>query len=551
MLIKKFFSKVTCFENDKINLQHVKKNTFFSAFKSIGALLITSSFILAPTVAYSGENKPNIIFIMSDDQGYGDVSSFNPNSKIKTPGIDRLAQEGMIFTDAHSASAVCTPTRYGVLTGRYPWRTHLQKGVLSSKSEVLPDGTLSVGDEPLIDEKTLTVAQFLKDQGYDTAMTGKWHLGFKYLLPKGTEIDKSRGKFYDAVPVGTKIVGGPIERGFDKYWGFHHARQMGTWIEQDEVTYNLKHPDEMLNRITEKAVDYLSDSARKKKPFFLYVPLSAPHTPIVPSKKWQGKSGISPYADFVMETDNSVERILNAIDNAKLTENTIVIFTTDNGTSASANIEELLAAGHNPSADLRGLKADLWEGGHRVPYVVRWPDNVKAGSTYNNTVVHNSLLATSADILNVALPNNMGVDSFSILPALKGSSEKTHPVVISTSVSGHFSIRVGDWKLAACKGSCGWSSGGDNSTEMQLYNMKTDRAETTNLYNQKPEIVAQLKKQLEQAVNDGYSVDGKTGSNDVAVEIYKTSKVKNKKAKGKKNKSKKNKNKNKNKKNKA
>ena len=263
----------------------------------------------------------------------------------------------------------------------------------------------------------------------------------------------------------------------------------------------------------------------------MYVPLSAPHSPVVPSKKWVGKSGINAYADFVMEVDNSVERILKALDDAKLTKNTLVIFTTDNGTSASAKIEKLMAAGHNPSADLRGIKADIWEGGHRVPYLVRWPNNVKAGSSYNNTVVHNSLLATTADILNVKLPNTTGVDSFSILPALKGSAEETHPVAISASVSGHFSIRVGDWKLAVCKGSCGSSSGGDNNTEMQLYNMKTDRGETTNFYNEKPEIVAQLKKQLEQAVNNGYSVDGKEGTNDVPVEIYKKSKVKNKKQK--------------------
>ena len=510
-----------CRPNGQKSFKTIKENTLIRSLKKVCLLLVISNITLVPTIAYSSENKPNIIFIMSDDQGYGDVSSFNPDSKIQTPAIDRLAQEGMMFTDAHSASAVCTPTRYGVMTGRYPWRTHLQRGVLGSKTKKLPDGSLSVGEAPLIDENTLTVAQFLKDQGYDTAMTGKWHLGFKYILPKGTKIDKSRGRYYDGPPVGTKIIDGPIERGFDKYWGFHHARQMGTWIEQDEITYNLKNVDEMLNRITEKAVNYISEPERKTKPFFLYVPLSAPHSPVVPSKKWIGKSGINLHADFVMETDNSVERILKALDDAKLADNTLVIFTTDNGTSPSAKISQLLAADHNPSADLRGHKSDIWEGGHRVPYVVRWPGNVKPGSTHNNTVVHNSLLATSADILNVTLPNNAAVDSFSILPALKGSSEKTHPVSIFASISGHLAIRVGDWKLATCKGSCGWSKGGDDLTEMQLYNMKTDRAETTNLYNEKPEIVAQLKKQLEQAVNNGYSVEGKTGSNDVAVTIYK------------------------------
>ncbi|MFY8327620.1 sulfatase family protein [Pseudoalteromonas sp. ZZD1] len=505
------------------------KETTTGTSKTLCRLMVTSGFLLAPLFSYAEVSKPNIIFIMSDDQGYGDVSAFNPNSKINTPAIDRLAAEGMMFTDAHSASAVCTPTRYGLLTGRYPWRTRLQRGVLSGETRRLPDGTLSVGDEPLIDEKTLTVAQFLKSQGYDTAMTGKWHLGFKYLLPKGSQIDKSRGKFYDAVPIGTKIVGGPIERGFDQYWGFHHARQMGTWIEQDKVTYNLENTDEMLNRITEKAVEYVSDPARKATPFFLYVPLSAPHSPVVPSKEWVGKSGINKYADFVLETNNSVERILQALDKAKLTDNTIVIFTTDNGTSPSANINQLHAAGHHPAADLRGNKADIWEGGHRVPYIVRWPNHVMAGTTYDKPVVHNSLFATSADILNVTLANNVAVDSFSILPALKGSAEQTHPIAIHASVSGHFAVRVGDWKLAACKGSCGTSAGGDNSIPMQLYNMKTDRAETTNLFNEKPEIVAQLKKQLEQAVYNGYSVDGKTGSNDVPVTIYKKSKVKSKK----------------------
>ena len=486
--------------------------------------------------AYSDESKPNIIFIMSDDQGYGDVSSFNPNGKIQTPSIDRLAQEGMRFTDAHSASAVCTPTRYGLMTGRYPWRTRLQKGVLSAKTVTLPDGSVTVGDEPLISENTLTVAQFLQGQGYDTAMTGKWHLGFKYLLPKGSKIDKKRGKFNDAAPVGTKIVNGPITRGFDKYWGFHHARQMGTWIEQDLVTYNLENTDEMLNLITEKAVDYIAEPARQDKPFFLYVPLSAPHSPVVPSKKWLGKSGINLHADFVLEVDNSVQRILNALDNAELASNTIVIFTTDNGTSPQAKIDELLAVDHNPSADLRGHKADLWEGGHRVPYVVRWPGKVKAGATHNKPVVHNSLFATSAEILGVNLPNDAAVDSFSILAALKGSSEATHPVSIYASISGHFAVRVGDWKLAACKGSCGWSAGGDNNTDMQLYNMKSDRGETKNLYKQNPEMVTQLKKQLEQTVNDGYSVAGKVGSNDVAVKIYKNSKVKQPKAKNNKSK---------------
>lgn len=479
------------------------------------------------TVSLTAAVKPNIVFIMSDDQGYGDVSCYDAKAKIQTPYIDRLATEGMRFTDAHSASAVCTPTRYGVLTGRYPWRTRLQSFVLQTKETKRADGTLQVGTDPLIEKDILTVPAFLKQHGYHTAMVGKWHLGFQYRLPKGKKIDKNR-VLKNAVPVGTKIIEGPIERGFDRFWGFHHAGEMRTWIEQDRVTENFDHPSEMLNRIAETSVQYIH-SQTSDQPFFLYVPLNSPHGPTVPSKAWQGKSGLNPYADFVMETDDAVGRILKALDAKGISDNTIVIFTTDNGCSPHANIPQLLKAGHDPSAGLRGTKADIWEGGHRVPYLVRWPENTQAGAVSAEPICHNNLLATCAAILDQPLPQDAGVDSFSILPVLKGEklNKVTHPVIIHASIQGMFSIRQGDWKYIACKNSGGWSKGGDNKPA-QLYNMKEDLSERTNVVDFMPEKAKALRQLLEKSISDGFTVAGKKGSNDVKVVIDKKSKKKRK-----------------------
>lgn len=487
---------------------------------SLFLFLITALGLIA-------SEKPNIVFIMSDDQGYGDVSSYTRDAIIPTPGIDRLAAEGMRFTDAHSASAVCTPTRYGLLTGRYPWRTRLQSFVLQTKESKQPDGTWKVGTDPLIEKDVLTVPAFLKQHGYNTAMVGKWHLGFQYSLPKGKKIDKNR-KLKNAVPVGTKIIEGPIERGFDHFWGFHHAGEMRTWIEQDVVTENFDHPSRMLNRIAETSVQYIKNQ-NNETPFFLYVPLNSPHGPTVPSKDWQGKSGINPYADFVMETDDAVGRILDAIDASGMKNNTLVFFTTDNGCSPHANIPQLLKLGHDPSAGLRGHKADIWEGGHRVPYLVRWPQNIRAGSVSSEPICHNNLLATCAELLGKPLPEDAGVDSFSILPVLKGDKAKTatHPVIIHASIQGMFAIRQGDWKYIACKNSGGWSQGGDNKPA-QLYHMKKAVDEQANLIDSMPEKAKALRALLEKSVTDGFTVPGKKGRNDVEVVIDKKTKKKRK-----------------------
>lgn len=454
---------------------------------------------------------PNIVFIMSDDQGYGQAGSYNENCGIETPGIDRIADEGMRFTDAHSASSVCTPTRYALLTGRYNWRTRLQRGVLQS------------GEPPLIAKETMTIQRLLKQQGYQTAIVGKWHLGLFYDMPPGTEMDAGR-RFWAAAPVGSKVIEGPLERDFDFFHGFHHAKEMRTWIEGDTVTENLVSPERMLPRITESSVNYIRERGTKGDgPFFLYVPLNSPHSPIVPSEEWQGTSGLGDYSDFVQQTDHAVVEILNALDEAGLAENTLIFFTTDNGTSARwAKPQELKKNGYDPLGGLRGAKADVWEGGHRVPYVVRWPGVIEPGSVSGETICHNNLMATCADLLGIELDDAAGVDSFSILPILTGQSTaaSTHPYVIHHSFSGRFAIRQGDWKLIATEGSGGWSKGSDGMPA-QLYNLKEDPAEQNNRIKAETSKATELADLLEQAVRQGRTRPGNPQSNDVDVTIWK------------------------------
>ncbi|MGB0768482.1 MAG: sulfatase-like hydrolase/transferase, partial [Phycisphaeraceae bacterium] len=312
---------------------------------------------------------------------------------------------------------------------------------------------------------------------------------------------------------------GPTTRGFDRFMGFHHAREMATWMVDDRVTENI-HVNQMLPRITEASVAYLETRAAKKDgPFFLYVPLSSPHTPIVPVEPWIGKSGLNAYADFVMQTDDTVVRVLDALDETGLDENTIVVFSSDNGTTPRAKIDELRAMGHDPLAGLRGHKADIWEGGHRVPFVVRWPGVVEAGSVSDEPICQTSLLATLAALFDVALKPDQGVDSFSILPVLRGEriDAPTHPAIVHHSFPGKFAIRVGDWKYIACKNAGGWSKGGDGKP-FQLYNLAVDRGETANLIDEEPDVAERLRLKLEKLIADGRSTPGPVQSNDVPVQ---------------------------------
>lgn len=450
-------------------------------------------------------NRPNIIYIMADDMGYGDANCYNSECGFPTPGLDRLASEGMRFTDAHSGSSVCTPTRYGLLTGRYAWRTRLQSGVLG------------LGDAPLISQEILTVQKLLKKKGYKTACIGKWHLGFQCVHPDGSPV-KERNNL---VPAGSMISDGPLVYDFDRFWGYHHAGSMRLWIE-DEIVKEKIEVIEMLPLLCKKSVEYIRERGKKNDgPFFLYIPLNSPHSPIVPTEDWEGKSGINKYADFVMQTDEVVNQILKELDNAELSGNTIVIFTSDNGAPPIANIPELRRKGHDPLGGLRGTKADLWDGGHRVPLIVRWPGIVGPGTVSNAIICHNNLIATCAEILQTTLPDNAGVDSYSILPHLKGREDViSHPFIIHHSIYGYFSIRRDEWKLIACKGSGGWSYG-DDGEEVQLYNMAIDPIERENLVNIKSDLVKQLTDLLQETVSNGRSRPGSKQKNDVPVVIRK------------------------------
>ena len=455
-------------------------------------------------------NSPNIAYLLCDDLGYGDVKCLGGNrSKIATPNIDRLASQGMIFTEAHSSSAVCTPTRYGILTGRYNWRSRLQQGVLGGYSE------------PLIDKNRLTVPALLKQNGYDTACIGKWHLGMN--------IDKKDPQ--------ARIANGATTRGFDYFFGISASLDMPpfAFIENDHFTEaptavknflrsGAAAPGfeavDVLPTLTKKAVAFVGQHAKAEKPFFLYLPLNSPHTPIVPTKEWEGKSGLGKYGDFVMETDWSLGRVLDAIDKAGIADNTLVIFTSDNGCSPAAGVGNLERQGHFPSELRRGYKSDIWDGGHRIPFIARWPGNVKAGSRCDELICLTDLMATCAEIVGAKIPDNAGEDSASILSALLGMGGKTaHEAVVHHSIGGAFAIRQGQWKLELTQGSGGWGKGSVKEPG-QLYDMSKDIGERTNEYSQHPEIVW-LTKLLQKYVAEGRSTPGPAQKNDVPVDIWK------------------------------
>lgn len=494
-------------------------------------------------IAVSGQEpaRPNIVFILADDQGFGDVSALNPESKIPTPNIDRIANEGMIFSDGHSSSAVCTPTRYSILTGRYHWRTHLQQGVLGGFSK------------PLISPGRLTVASMLKQKGYSTACIGKWHLGWDWPLKDGsTANDKGvfSGKYKDSwnVDYTAEIKNGPCDVGFDHFFGISASLDMPPYVfvrnriptepATVEKAFHRKGPAaasfeavDVLPKITEDAVQYITDQAKKDAPFFVYFPLNAPHTPIVPAGDWEGKSGINKYADFTMQVDWTVGQVLKAIDDSGVAENTLVIFTTDNGCSPQAKFPELEAAGHDHNYIYRGHKADIYEGGHRVPFVARWPATVQAGSKTDQLVGQFDLLATAAEIVGAKIGDSAGEDSVSFLAALQGVPPAAQPSarksIISQSIGGQFAIRDGNWKLCLCPGSGGWSAPRPGSLDMtknapiQLFDLSIDPGETNNLQAKHPEHVEKMKKMLARFIDNGRTTPGPNLKNDVDVVMIK------------------------------
>jgi arylsulfatase A-like enzyme len=495
-------------------------------------------------LAAETSSRPNIVLILCDDLGYGDVKANHPDGKIATPHMDRIAREGVRFTDAHTPSSVCTPTRYGLLTGRYNWRTKLQQGVLGGLSP------------RLIEPGRETIASLLKARGYHTAAVGKWHLGMDWAKLPGkdvTELSIEPLAQNRNVDYTQPIANGPTSVGFDTYFGISASLDMVpyTFIENDRVTAQPTvdktwplHPGydpqcrigpaapdfevaNVLPTFARKAADYITARAQTGSPFFLYLPLNAPHTPIAPNKEWIGKSGLNLYADFVMETDWAVGEVLAALDRAGVADNTLVIFTSDNGCSPQAQIEVLRDKGHAVNGPLRGHKADVFDGGHRVPFFVRWPARVKPAVS-DQLVCLTDVFATVAEIVGARVPANAGEDSFSFLNNLTGRGTSGRDAIVHHTIAGAFALRQGPWKLALCPGSGGWSAPRDPEArkqglpETQLYRIGDgDLAEQKNLADAQPEVVARMTRLLEKLVAEGRSTLGTPQQNAVPVVLRK------------------------------
>jgi arylsulfatase A len=431
------------------------------------------AFILCSAASYAAE-KPNIIFVLFDDMGYGQPQCYRAETKLKTPNIDRLAAEGMRFTDAHSAASVCTPTRYGLLTGRYP-------------SRIGQYDVLTTYNPPIIPKSRLTVASLLKQHGYETACIGKWHLGMDWEGKPGNE---------KTVPVGAKLITSPNAAGFDYFYGYTHARNIGTIIEQDRVVKNV---DEVENqpRMIAKAVEWI-EARKPDKPFFLYFPMCPPHTPIDPAPGFIGKGGNKDrYDDWVYQGDHMLGQLLEALEKKGLAANTLVIATADNGAAGRA---------YPP---LRASKSSIYEGGHRVPFLARWPGKIKPSSVSDQTICLNDLIATSAEIIGAKLPDNAGEDSVSILPALNGTAEKPlREATIHQAPNRDLAIRQGQWKLI-------FSSSG----QRELYDLQADLGETKNLAAANPEVVAHLAALMNKYIADGRSTAGAPQKNEFSLTL--------------------------------
>ncbi|MFH5883639.1 arylsulfatase [Halalkalibaculum sp. DA3122] len=471
--------------------------------------------------------------ILADDLGYGDISSYNDQAAFQTPNIDELAEDGMKFTDAHTTSAVCTPTRYGLLTGRYNWRSRLKKFVLSGYSK------------SLIEQERLTLPELLKQRNYQTAFVGKWHLGWNWEFtgtgqPENIDALDSRPEVDFSQP----IQNGPSEHGFDYSYGISGSLDMPPYVYVENgsptsiptkktVNYDekgfwrkgLTAPDfthtKVLPHMTDKSLEFISRQEEGDKPFFLYYALPAPHTPILPTSEFIGRSNANLYGDFVMQVDLVVGEIVNQLEEQGMLKETLIIFTSDNGASPRADFEELARAGHDPSYIYRGHKADIYEGGHRVPFIVSWPGKITNGSVSNETISTVDLMATMADIMGEDLAEDEGEDSYSFLPVLMQQqfNKPLREATVFHSVEGRFAIRKGDWKLILWPGSGGWSY--PNTEEQlrglppfQLYNLEQDPAETKNLIYIYPEKVKELKALLEKYIREGRSTPGIPQEND-------------------------------------
>lgn len=511
--------------------------------------LVIAAFFLQTltTLSFASESVtsqlPNVVVIYADDLGYGDVQCYNPErGKIATPNIDKLASEGMRFTDAHSSSGVCSPSRYTLLTGRYHWRSRLQRGIVG------------LWQGPLIPPDRLTIAGLAKKNGYRTACIGKWHLGWHWNISSdqkeffaSNNKDKKNGKATDQHKAAWKEVfskpidGGPTNVGFDEYFGtdvpnwppycfIENDRTVGIPSEYASGSLFAKNQasrqgpalkdwtlEPILPTLGKRAAAFIRREAKTDEPFLIYLPLTSPHTPLSVNEPWIGKSGLNLYADFVMETDDVIGQVLNAIEESDIGDNTLVLFTSDNGCAHYIGIDQLEKLGHYPSGPLRGSKSDVWEGGHRVPFIVRWPGVVSPNSESKQLVHQADLLATLAEVLKDSLPDDAGEDSFSLMPLLAGDDRPIREHAVSTSSTGVPGLRQANWKYIPARGSGGWGKGGDQSQPIQLYDLEADLAESNNLAAKSPDRVAAMEKRLEELITKGRSTPGVPQNNDVKV----------------------------------
>jgi len=490
-------------------------------------LALTSCSIESKDEKISSPNLPNIVVILADDLGYGDISALNDESAIKTPNLDSIINKGMHFRDAHSNSAVCTPTRYGLITGRYAWRSRLKDGVLWGY------------DPPLIEKERVTVASLLKQSGYQTACIGKWHLGLgwqakdpdKPIQTKYTwtvefqEGDDSNVEF-------SKPVHGPTELGFDYSYIIPSSLDMSPYVylENGLVTElptaftEGKREDKdgrgvfwrsgevspsfdfynVLDHLTNKAVDFILGQKGEQDPFFLYFPLTAPHTPWLPNEEVTGKSNAGRYGDFVTQVDNVVGLILNVLEKSGHADNTLLIVTSDNGSHWTESDKEQFP--HKANYIFKGQKADIYEGGHRIPFIACWPGKIPANSISDQTLSLTDLMATFAALVKKPMAEGAGEDSYNMLPAMlaQNQSNSIRPYTIHHSASGHFAIRRGRWKLISQLGSGGFTvpvkvEAAPGEAAGMLFDLENDPGETRNVYSNYPEIVEELTELLNEA----------------------------------------------------
>ena len=473
-------------------------------------------------------HHPNIVLIYTDDQGYGDASCLNPESRFNTPNIDRLAQAGIRFTDAHCSDTVCTPSRYGLLTGRYSWRTELKRGVFNAERKCL------------IDDDRLTLASLLRKHGYQTAMVGKWHLGMDF---PGT-----RGKRDWTQPV----LDMPLDKGFESFWGIPASMNYGilAWFDgrfarMPPIQFTQKKPNaiaisdyrimppydttaevkpaddhgkfngklevaqdfidiECLDRFTTQAIQWMA-TRDKEKPFFLYLPYTSPHKPVIPMTRFRGKGRAGAYGEFMIETDWHVGRLLDFLENNGLADNTLVLFSSDNGPERTW-IERKMKFGHASNHIFREGKRSIYEGGHRVPFIIRWPAGiVNPGRLCEQPVCQTDILATLAELLDDSLPGNAGEDSQSFLAVLTSEKQHIRLPIIHHGSNGQFAIRDRQWKLVMGK---------QKSQKRELYNLLNDPGEMVNVIDSHQGVADTLEKQLTHIVRTGRTTKGPPSAND-------------------------------------